>query len=80
MDQSTLFNIHTEQYGEILETHAMWQCIAALGVKPVKVGNRWFLRYGENDRRDIIGVGSTVYDAVRDFYQSIKKVSASGEM
>ena len=80
MDQNTLFNILTEQYGEILETHAMWQCIAALGVKPVKVDNQWFLYYGENDRRDIIGRGSTVYYAAWDFYQNIKKVSASGEM
>ena len=80
MDQNTLFNILTGQYGEILETHAMWQCVAALGVKPVKVDNQWLFRYGENGRDGIVGLGDTVYQAAWDFYQNIKKVSASGEM
>lgn len=28
MKQETLYSIPTGQYGEILETYAMWQCIA----------------------------------------------------
>lgn len=39
MEFKELLNILTEQYGEILETHAMWACVSALGVKPFKDGN-----------------------------------------
>ena len=46
MEQEILYNILTGQYGEILETHAMWECISALGIKPFKDGNQWCFLYG----------------------------------
>ena len=36
MEQEILYNILTGRYGEILETHAMWECISALGIKRFK--------------------------------------------
>lgn len=76
MEQETLLSILTGQYGEILETHAMWQCIAALGAKLSKDGNRWCFLWGENLQEGICGFGETVYQAAWDFYSNIKTESA----
>lgn len=46
MEQEILYNILTGRYGEILETHAMWECISALGIKPFKDGNQWCFSMG----------------------------------
>ena len=46
MEQEILYNILTGRYGEVLETHAMWECISALGIKPFKDGNQWRFLYG----------------------------------
>lgn len=73
MEQQTLINILTGQYGEILETHAMWQCISALGIKPYIDGNSWFFCYEEPDEgKRIYGFGETMFDAAWDFYKNIK--------
>ncbi len=73
MDQEILTNILTGQYGEILETHAMWQCISALGVKPFIAGNSWCFCYEEPDEgKRIYGCGETIFDAAWDFYKTIK--------
>lgn len=72
MDQSTLYNILTEQYGEVLETHAMWQCIAALGVKPFRYGDQWCFLYGNSVQEGICGFGDTLFDAAWDFYINVK--------
>lgn len=72
MEQETLYNILTGQYGEILETHAMWQCIASLGIKPFKDGNMWCYLYGDNIQEGICGFGETIYKAAWDFYSNIK--------
>lgn len=76
MKQETLYNILTGQYGEILETHAMWQCIASLGIKPFKDGNQWCYLYGDNIQEGICGFGSTIYEAAWDFYSNIKTEEA----
>jgi len=68
MDVDALFNILTGQYGEVLETHAMWECIAALGIKPIKDGNRWCFIYGDG----VCGYGETIYSAAWDFYTKVK--------
>ena len=67
-----LFNILRGEYGEILETHAMWECISALGVKPYKDGNQWCFLYGENIQEGVCGFGKTIFDAAWNFYQEIK--------
>lgn len=72
MEQQTLFNILTGQYGEILETHAMWECISALDIKPFKDGNQWCFLYGENIQEGIYGFGETIFKAAWDFYTNIK--------
>lgn len=79
MEQETLFNILTGHYGEILETHAMWQCIASLGIKPFKDGNQWCYLYGDNIQEGICGFGSTIYEAAWDFYSNIKTEEARQE-
>ena len=71
MEQETLYNILAGGYGEILETHAMWECISALGVKPFKDGNQWCLLYGENIQEGICGFGDTIRDAAIDFYKNV---------
>lgn len=76
MEQETFFNILTGHYGEILETHAMWQCIASLGIKPFKYGNQWCYLYGDNIQEGICGFGSTIYEAAWDFYSNIKTEEA----
>lgn len=76
MEQETFFNILTGHYGEILETHAMWQCIASLGIKPFKDGNQWCYLYGDNIQEGICGFGSTIYEAAWDFYSNIKTEEA----
>ena len=72
MEQQTLIGILSGEYGEILETHAMWQCISALGIKPFKDGNSWCFLYGENIQEGICGFGETIFDAALDFYKTIK--------
>ena len=74
MEQETLYNILTGQYGEVLETHAMWQCIAALGIKPFKDGDQWCFLYGNNS-----GFGETIFKAAWDFYTNIKTEEARKE-
>lgn len=76
MEQKTLLDILSGGYGEILETHAMWQCIAALGVKPFKDGNQWSFLYGDNIQEGICGFGDTIFLAAMDFYHNIKTESA----
>lgn len=72
MEFEELFNILTGQYGEILETHAMWACISALGVKPFKYGKQWCFLYGETIQDGICGFGDTIYKAAWEFYTNIK--------
>ncbi len=72
MEQETLYNILTGRYGEILETHAMWECISALGIKPFKDGNQWCFLYGNNIQDGICGFGKTISEAAWDFYINIK--------
>lgn len=79
MEQETLYNILTGHYGEILETHAMWQCIAALGIKPFKDGNQWCFLYGNNIQEGISGFGETIFKAAWDFYTNIKTEEARKE-
>lgn len=67
-----LYDILSGRYGEILETHAMWQCISALGIKPFKNGNQWCFLYGDNIQEGIVGFGDTVYEAACEFYERIK--------
>lgn len=76
MERETLLNILSGGYGEILETHAMWQCIAALDVKPFKDGNQWCFLYGDNIQEGICGFGDTIFLAAWDFYKNIKTESA----
>ena len=77
MDQETLYNILSGGYGEILETHAMWQCIAALGIKPFKYGKQWCFLYGGNIQEGICGFGRTVIEAAWAFYTNIKTEEVS---
>lgn len=79
MEQETLFNILTGQYGEILETHAMWECISALGIKPFKDGNQWCFLYGNNIQEGVCGFGDTIYKAAWDFYTNVKIEEARKE-
>ena len=75
MEQETLINILSGRYGEILETHAMWQCISALGIKPFEAGNLWCFCYEYEDTEEekrIFGCGETIFDAALDFYKTIK--------
>ena len=72
MEQETLYDILTGRYGEILETHAMWECISALGIKPFKDGNQWCFLYGDNIQNCICGLGKTIFEAAQDFYINIK--------
>ena len=71
MEQQTLFNILTGQYGEILETHAMWECISALGIKPYKDGNQWCILAGDNIQEGICGFGDTIEDALYEFLKEV---------
>lgn len=72
MEQETLYNILSGAYGEVLETHAMWQCITSLGIKPFKDGNQWCYLYGDNIQDGIAGFGETIFKAAWDFYSHIK--------
>ena len=79
MEQETLYNILTGRYGEILETHAMWECISALDIKPFKDGNQWCFLYGNNIQDGICGFGKTIFKAAWDFYTNIKTEEARAE-
>lgn len=72
MEEEILYNILTGKYGEILETHAMWECISALGIKPFKDGKKWCFLYGNNIQDGICGFGKTIFEAAWDFYTNIK--------
>lgn len=76
MEQNELYNILTEQYGEILETHAMWGCISALGAKLSKDGNMWCFLWGDNLQEGVCGFGETIFDAAWNFYLEIKRQKA----
>ena len=79
MEQEILYDILTCRYGEILETHAMWECISALGIKPFKDGNQWCFLYGNNIQDGICGFGKTIFKAALDFYTNIKTEEARKE-
>lgn len=83
MEPSTLYeilyNILSGQYGEVLETHAMWGCISALGAKLSKDGNMWSFLWGDNLQDGVSGFGETIFDAALDFYTNIKKENAKKE-
>lgn len=79
MEQEILYNILSGGYGEILETHAMWQCIAALGAKLSKDGNQWCFLYGEDIQEGVCGFGDTIYKAAWDFYTKVKTEVARKE-
>lgn len=79
MEQETLYNILTEQYGEVLETHSMWGCISALEAKLSKDGNMWCFLWGDNLQDGVCGFGETIFDAARDFYTNIKREKARKE-
>ena len=73
MEQQTLIGILSGEYGEILETHAMWQCISALGIKPFIVRKSWCFCYEYPEgKTKIYGFGDTIFDAAWDFYKHIK--------
>lgn len=72
MEQETLYNILSGAYGEVLETHAMWECIASLGIKPYKDGNQWCYLYGDNIQDGVVGFGETIFKAAWNFYSQIK--------
>ena len=71
MSTEELLNLLNGGYGEILETHAMWECIGALGIKPQIVGGKWAFIYG-----CVVGSGETIFLAAWDFYKSIKTKEA----
>lgn len=73
MDQETLYNTLAGQYGEILETHAMWGCISALEAKLSKDGNMWCFLWGDNLQNGVCGFGETIFEAAWDFYTNIKR-------
>ena len=79
MEQNELYNILTEQYGEVLETHAMWGCISALGAKLSKDGNMWCFLWGDNLQEGVCGFGETIFDAAWNFYLEIKRQKARKE-
>ena len=79
MEWETLYNILTGQYGEILETHAMWECISALSVKPFKDGNQWCFLYGKNIQEGICGFGETIFMAAWDLYRKVQIEEARKE-
>ena len=66
-------------YGDVLENLAMWQCIAALGVKPSREGNQWCYLYNLDEQESICGFGDTLYDAAHDFYENVKFKKLNGE-
>ena len=72
MEQETLYNVLSGAYGEVLETHAMWECIVSLGIKPYKDGNQWCYLYGDNIQDGIVGFGETIFKAAWNFYSQIK--------
>lgn len=60
---------------EVIEHEAvatnLWSCIAMLGIKPFKEGNKWCFLYGENPQVGIAGYGDTIFDAAWEFYKRI---------
>ena len=62
-------NNEIEPYLQYIE---MWQCITALGIKPIKEGNCWIFRYGVNIREGIYGFGNTIDEAAWNFYTNLK--------
>ena len=62
-------NNEIEPYLQYIE---MWQCITALGIKPLKDGNQWSFLYGDNIQDGICGFGDTIDRAAWDFYTNLK--------
>lgn len=58
-----------EPYLQYIE---MWQCITALGIKPIKDGNHWSFIYGDNIQEGICGFGKTIDEAAWNFYTNLK--------
>lgn len=73
------YNTLTGQYGEILETHAIWECIAAVGAKLSKDGNMYCFLLGDNIQEGVCGFGKTIFEAALDFYTNIKTEEARKE-
>ena len=71
-----LFNILNGSYGEILETHAMWECIVAVGAKLSKDGNMYCFLWGDNIQEGVCGFGETIFKAAWDFYTNVKTQEA----
>lgn len=71
-----LFNILNGSYGEILETHAMWECISAVGAKLSKDGNMYCFLWGDNIQEGVCGFGETIFKAAWDFYTNVKTQEA----
>ena len=71
-----LFDILNGNYGEILETHAMWECIAAVGAKLSKEGNMYCFLWGDNIQEGVCGFGETIFKAAWDFYTNVKTQEA----
>lgn len=55
----------------------MWQCITALGIKPIKDGNQWSFLYGDNIQDGICGFGDTINEAALNFYTNLKSEKIS---
>lgn len=69
METNDLISVLMGEYGPIFNTIEMWDCIKALGVKPMRNSEtgRWYIRYGS-----IYGSGETIYEAACDFYKRVQ--------
>ena len=72
MSTEELLNLLNGGYGEILETHAMWECIAAVGAKLSKDGTMYCFLWGDNIQEGVCGFGETIFKAAWDFYTKVK--------
>lgn len=76
MSIEELLNLLNGSYGEILETNAMWECIAAVGAKLSKEGNMYCFLWGDNIQEGVCGFGETIFKAAWDFYTNVKTQEA----
>ena len=72
MDYDIIFQLFNNTVEPYLQNIEMWQCIAALGIKPYKDGNQWCYLYGQNLQEGVCGFGSTIDEAAWDFYKNLK--------
>lgn len=68
MDYDALKAFTNNEIEPYLQYIEMWQCITALGIKPVKCGNQWSFLYGDN----VHGFGDTIDRAAWNFYTNLK--------